>query len=85
MLSLPSRERELKPDATQKFNVEPSSLPSRERELKQAVEVDGDVVAVSLPSRERELKPLLRPQLPYRRRVAPLAGARIETAHRPAR
>ena len=55
-MSLPSRERELKPSTIASTPKILASLPSRERELKQA---GGNQMAEgqrSLPSRERELK-----------------------------
>ncbi len=57
------------------------SLPMRERELKPAVVVLVAVVPASLPMRERELKPFVHLPIKQGRRVAPHAGARIETIY----
>ena len=56
------------------------SLPMRERELKLRDVLDDQAEVASLPMRERELK-LHEPQpAPHPARVAPHAGARIETS-----
>ena len=57
------------------------SLPSRERELKLRRRGIVFSQAASLPSRERELKLLMLKRRPTCWKVAPLAGARIETQH----
>ena len=77
--SLPSRERELKPHAAAGRCHHAASLPSRERELKLYKDANYDSNSVSLPSRERELKLIRNCVRTLIRKVAPLAGARIET------
>ena len=77
--SLPSRERELKPEGGRGAALEALSLPSRERELKlDALDLVAGVFFVA---------PLAGARIETRRAtacgqgagVAPLAGARIET------
>ena len=57
----------------------------RERGLKQKIVHNRNAVALSLPMRERGLKPTLRARRRDRPKVAPHAGAWIETLswHRP--
>ena len=57
-VSLPTRERELKPDEAGGPTGRKLSLPTRERELKLCLEVDEVGALKSLPTRERELKHL---------------------------
>ena len=56
LVSLPSRERELKLSKNLFSAFFVSSLPSRERELKPRIQAMPETAPASLPSRERELK-----------------------------
>ena len=75
-MSLPTRERELKRPGGLSPDGADKSLPTRERELKHGVAPLWRHLRASLPSRERELKLY---QHTHTTKVAPLAGARIET------
>ena len=78
-MSLPSRERGLKPEvAAALVNVE-TSLPSRERGLKHADITCIRLARMSLPSRERGLKHQPPPNPLRQCHVAPFTGAWIET------
>ena len=79
-MSLPTRERELKPLAITNATILSPSLPTRERELKLFEKVVVGIVCASLPTRERELKPACHVVRVARLQVAPHAGARIETS-----
>ena len=81
-MSLPTRERELKPNIAVDGVTGLTSLPTRERELKQAGYCARGACCGSLPTRERELKRRQAPPHP-RGHVAPHAGARIETGKAP--
>ena len=78
-VSLPSRERGLKRQRCDGHGIRLESLPSRERGLKPAMAKEIQISRTSLPSRERGLKRGLDRQGGSRARVAPLAGAWIET------
>ena len=56
-MSLPTRERELKPASKRIAGAIAQSLPTRERELKRVHGCVRLTRAWSLPTRERELKP----------------------------
>ena len=78
--SLPSRERGLKHAFQSAFVViTTQSLPSRERGLKLRFSSSSAFASLSLPSRERGLKQITRMKLITLERVAPFAGAWIET------
>ena len=55
------------------------SLPTRERGLKHVMDDSMDEYGMSLPTRERGLKLLTQHPQNLRQRVAPYAGAWIET------
>ena len=83
-LSLPSRERELKPVRGRGLNDKALSLPSRERELKLRYAQHPIALSASLPSRERELKRInTAADDGITQVVAPFAGARVETFRLP--
>ena len=78
-MSLPMRERGLKPLVELRQQPDDMSLPMRERGLKLAIEKGLKVRSESLPMRERGLK-LLRIRCKHHHMaVAPHAGAWIET------
>src|SRR5205807_5768464 len=77
--SLPTRERGLKPRAVQRRVHVSMSLPTRERGLKQGCWLECNPIVSSLPTRERGLKPVPRDGDSHWERVAPHAGAWIET------
>ena len=74
-VSLPTRERELKPDPVEEVRKHWRSLPTRERELKLNLLEAALVDFLSLPTRERELKPPRCIQHPQDAPVAPYTGA----------
>ena len=74
------RERELKRACRLAWPATGASLPMRERELKPRAARRRHTAGQSLPMRERELKHRLRESLTAADRVAPHAGARIETS-----
>ena len=80
LVSLPSRERGLKQCKTCATTFGRASLPSRERGLKQCTLTGQIERRASLPSRERGLKQKSYRPLPDWTKVAPLAGAWIETS-----
>ena len=61
------------------YNLNVQSLPSRERGLKQKGGQGLYAGNTSLPSRERGLKLKIEYSMEYFKKVAPLAGAWIET------
>ena len=73
------RERELKPCLITGKPSACQSLPMRERELKRRLRQRLRAYQKSLPMRERELKPTTAMHGLEETRVAPHAGARIET------
>ena len=74
-VSLPTRERELKPRDAPARLAQRESLPTRERELKLQSCTQTEIAQRSLPTRERELKLVggLRPATAAG--VAPYTGA----------
>jgi len=81
-VSLPTRERGLKQATLTGAQGGLQSLPTRERGLKRADRAGSGVVVPSLPTRERGLKLAVGVDLAVGRRVAPYAGAWIETSVR---
>ncbi len=77
--SLPARERGLKLRRLRPFITYRRSLPARERGLKLWLFYIITLLPVSLPARERGLKQRRGLQAGDPRRVAPRAGAWIET------
>ena len=75
MVSLPSRERELKLLLLGGYLAKIVSLPSRERELKLDLARKSHHQLESLPSRERELKHYDEPPSKGHPTVAPFTGA----------
>ena len=79
-VSLPVRERGLKPANGRITSALQLSLPVRERGLKLTLTVRNCDVAKSLPVRERGLKPCACDLWPGSIGVAPRAGAWIEAS-----
>ena len=80
--SLPLRERGLKLLILHEFVQGFKSLPLRERGLKHATLLKTDILLKSLPLRERGLKPENQVTPIKMNKVAPPAGAWIETGYR---
>ena len=80
-MSLPTRERGLKQELEGLKHRDYTSLPTRERGLKRYRDLVVSGVVVSLPTRERGLKLAKCCDDWAREKVAPHAGAWIETAY----